>query len=270
VIPCLVPPIITLTTDFGLTDAYVGVMKGVILAIEPSARIVDISHQVTPQNIAEGSFLLLSAYPYFPADTIHVGVVDPGVGTSRAPLAIATPGGTFVGPDNGLFAPILVRQGLVGGDGRLLPSATAVELRDQAFRLPRVSSTFHGRDIFAPAAAHLAHGVQIEELGPRREIIELGSQGKYSRGPDGMIHGEIVHIDHFGNAISNIPAEALSPDSTVCAGGREIGPVVQTYQTNDVVALVGSAGLLEISVRNGSAREQLGLRVGDQVQAFAR
>lgn len=266
-ITCFVPPIITLTTDFGLTDAYVGVMKGVILGIEREARIVDISHSVAPQNIAEGSFLLLTAYSYFPPDTIHLAIVDPGVGTSRLPVAVATPKGTFIAPDNGLLAPILQQENVMDGSGRLLPGTKAVELRNPAFRLPYVSGTFHGRDIFAPAAAHLAGGASIGDLGPRLGSLKVAEHADFSRDADGGVHGAIVHIDHFGNAISNIPAVALRPGAVIRASGREIGPLSPTYQSGGVVALTGSTGLVEIAIRNGSARDTLGLRVGDPVQA---
>ncbi len=146
--------ILTLLTDFGTEDEYVGVMKGVILSIAPEVRLVDLSHQIPPQDVRRAAFLLTSAVPYFPPDTVHLAVVDPGVGTERRPLAVRTPVGTFVGPDNGLFSWVLTR----------VPEWTAVE---PAYRLPLVSSTFHGRDIFAAGGAHLAAGVPLERLGAR-------------------------------------------------------------------------------------------------------
>lgn len=264
-IPWLVPAVITLTTDFGLSDPYVGVMKGVILGIAPDAHIVDISHAVPPQDVVQGSFCLLSAYQYFPAGSIHVVVVDPGVGTSRRALAIRTPTGAFVGPDNGLFTPLLTEQGLCEPDGRILPGASAVELHNPDYRLPATSSTFHGRDIFAPAAAHLARGVEILDLGPLVTRIQPGRIAEPERGPRG-ITGEVIHIDHFGNAISNISGTSVPVGAVIRAAGREIGPLSSTYQSSPVVALTGSTGLVEIAVRNGSAEQQLGLRVGDRVQ----
>lgn len=266
-LPCFVPPIITLTTDFGLTDAYVGVIKGVILGIAPEARIVDISHAVEPQNILEASFLLLAAYGYFPPGSIHVAVVDPGVGTSRKPLAIRTPVCTFVGPDNGLFVPVLMAEDLSDRDGRLRPGASAVELRNPKYRLPEISSTFHGRDIFAPAAAYLANGTDLSALGPPVRQIQPGEPIEPRSDPDG-VRGQIVHIDHFGNAVSNISAGSVPAGAIVSAAGQEIGPLSSTYQSGPVVALAGSTGLIEIAARNGSAQEQLGLRVGDPVQAL--
>lgn len=264
------PPIITLTTDFGLEDAYVGVMKGVILGIAPEARIVDISHAVGAQNVAEGTFILQAAYPFFSAGTIHVAVVDPGVGTSRLPLAIATPSGIFVGPDNGLFAPILHELGLADSTGALRPGATAVEIRNPAARLAAVSATFHGRDIFAPAAAHLARGMQVTDLGPAVQSIQAPPGTGPVRNSDGVTRGAIVHIDHFGNAVTNIRGSSLAGSEIVIAGDHEIGRLVRTYGEGSVMALVGSTGLVEIAVRDGSAAEQLGLRVGDQIQVVDR
>lgn len=267
-IPCFVPAIITLTTDFGLTDAYVGVMKGVILGIVPGASIVDISHAAGAQNIAEGSFLLQSAYLYFPPDTIHVGVIDPGVGTTRLPVAVATPRGVFVGPDNGLFAPILLEQGVMEPGGRLLEGARAVELKNPAARLLQVSATFHGRDVFAPAAAHLARGMPLDKLGPAVETIQVAAGNHAERDADGNIRGEIVHIDHFGNAVSNIPGSWVTECGTVVAAGRHIGRLARTYRAGTIVALTGSTGLVEVAVTDGSAAEDLDLRVGDEVQVL--
>jgi S-adenosylmethionine hydrolase len=263
-IPWLVPAVITLTTDFGLSDPYVGVMKGVILGIAPETQIVDISHAVPPQNVGAGSIFLRSAHRYFPMESVHVGVVDPGVGTLRKAVAIRTPTGTFVGPDNGLFAPVLMDQGFCAHDGHLLPAAVAVELQNPNYRLPETSSTFHGRDIFAPAAAHLARGVEIQQLGPRLTQIERGRIPEPEQGPR-EITGEVIHIDHFGNAISNIQGTSVPTGAVIRAAGREIGPLSSTYQSGPVVALVGSTGLVEIAVRNGSAERQLGLSVGDPV-----
>jgi S-adenosylmethionine hydrolase len=261
-----VPRIITLTTDFGLEDAYVGVMKGVILGIAPLAAPVDISHAIRPQNIAEGTFVLLSAYAYFPGDTIHLAVIDPGVGTSRLPIAVETPHGTYVGPDNGLFGPVLTQQGVLDADGQVQSGARAVELANPSFRLPRTSKTFHGRDIFAPAAAHLAAGVPLDELGPRLSTLNPGAWPAPERG-HGRVCGQIVHVDHFGNCISNIAAFMASPRAVIAVAGRAIGGLAETYQQGEIVALTGSTGLVEIALRNGSASDALGLRVGDTVEA---
>jgi S-adenosyl-L-methionine hydrolase (adenosine-forming) len=270
VIPCFVPPIITLTTDFGLEDAYVGVMKGVILGITPEARIVDISHAIGAQRVAEGTFILQAAYPFFSTGTIHVAVVDPGVGTSRLPLAIATPSGIFVGPDNGLFAPILHELGLADSTGALRRGATVVQITNPAARLPSVSATFHGRDIFAPAAAHLARGLPISDLGPPVQSIQAPPETEPVRDSEGITRGAVIHIDHFGNAVTNIRGASLAGSEIVIAGGREIGRLVRTYGEGRVMALVGSTGLVEIAVRNGNAAEQLGLQVGDQIQVLDR
>jgi S-adenosylmethionine hydrolase len=242
----------------------------VILGIVPGASIVDISHAAGPQNIAEGSFLLQSAYRYFPADTIHVGVIDPGVGTERLPIAVAMPHGVFVGPDNGLFAPIVLEQGLLELSGTLEPPGRAVVLENPAVRLPQVSATFHGRDIFAPAAAHLARGIPLQDLGPVLETIKVPAGRGPRRDEDGSIHGEVVHIDHFGNAVSNIPGSWLNASATVVAAGRAVGRLVETYQTGTLVALTGSTGLVEVAVTNGSAAKELDLHVGDTVQVLER
>lgn len=266
-IPCLVPPIITLTTDFGLRDAYVGVMRGVILGIEPRARVVDISHAVEPQNILAASFLLLSAYPYFPHDAIHVAVVDPGVGTARKPIAVRTPHGTFVGPDNGLFAPVLRRQGKTEEDGLLDSAIEAVELVNPAYRLPETSSTFHGRDIFAPAAAYLSRGVPLSELGRSLASIQFNSFPEPT-GDSRHLVGEIVYIDHFGNAVSNISAAQVPAGAVICVGSREIGHLAENYQAAPITAVIGSTGLVEIAARNASAQAELHLHVGDPVRAL--
>lgn len=265
VIPCCVPRIISLTTDFGLADGYVGVMQGVILGIAPEVRIVDISHEVRPQDVLDGAFLLLSSYRYFPEDTIHVAIVDPGVGTSRKPVAVATPHGTFVAPDNGVLAPVLAREGVVGLETGVVTGELAVEISNPRFRLSPVSNTFHGRDIFAPAAAYLAQGVALSDLGPHLHRVATAEYPEFRRDAEGL-RGQIVHIDHFGNAISNIPASQAPVGAVVRAGGRPIGPLTSTYQEAQIVALEGSTGLIEIAVRNGSASRVLDLAVGDTVE----
>jgi S-adenosyl-L-methionine hydrolase (adenosine-forming) len=256
--------LITLLTDFGAGDGYVGVMKGVILRIAPDARIVDISHEVGPQDIAAGAFILQRAYRYFPPDTIHVAVVDPGVGSARRGIALDTAHGRFVGPDNGLFTYPLAGAG----------TPAAYELVEPAYRLPAVSRTFHGRDIFAPAAAHLARGVLPAAFGPPippESLVRLPYPTPQIAG--GVAHGHILYIDHFGNAISDIPeamVAALGPAERVeveCAGRRLTG-VAPTYAGGAVgepLALISSDGLMEIAIRNGNAARQVGLRVGDAV-----
>jgi S-adenosylmethionine hydrolase len=259
------PRVITLTTDFGIVDAYVAVMKGVIITLESNTHIVDLSHEVRPQDVAGAAFLIQSAYRYFPKDAIHVAVVDPGVGTPRKAIAIQSPVGCFVGPDNGLFSPVLAEQQLVNPeDGRLRGKAVVVELTEQSYWLQPVSHTFHGRDIFAPAAAHLARGVEIGQLGRTlQKIHPLNLQPPVSRG--GIVYGTIIHLDRFGNAISNIPESMLPPSPALDIAGRTLHGISESYQEGQVVAIVGSVGLIEIAARNASAADILGLREGDRL-----
>lgn len=273
-------PLVTLTTDFGTADGYVGTMKGVILSIAPDAQLVDISHEIAPQNVRQAAYVLYTAYPFFPPHTVHLVVVDPGVGSTRRPIALRTPAGTFVGPDNGVFSYVMARE----------PVEALVELRDPRYRLPQVSHTFHGRDVFAPAAAHLAAGVPITALGPPvldpvtfpPPCLEITPEG---------ITGEVLHADRFGNVITSIGRLVWSEDelsfepafrkaggggwarfkageAAIVVAGREIAGVHHTYAEvapGDVLALVGSEGHLEIAVREGSAARRLGLRSGDRV-----
>ena len=254
--------IITLTTDFGLDDAYVAVMKAVILGIAPATRLVDISHHVHAQDVDGAGFLLHSAYRYFPSNTIHLAVVDPGVGTARRPIAVESSHGYFVGPDNSIFAPALAHQGALDVSTGSVLDGKAVELANDKYRLGPVSRTFHGRDIFAPAAAHLAAGVALSELGPTVDSLEVGGYSVPATTLD-TVSGRIVHIDHFGNAISNIPAKLVADGSIFGISGRTIPGLAHSYQDAQVVAIVGSNDTVEIAVRDGSAADVLGLQVGD-------
>jgi S-adenosyl-L-methionine hydrolase (adenosine-forming) len=258
------PPerIITLTTDFGLEDAYVAVMKAVILGIAPGTRLVDISHHVHAQDVNGASYLLYSACRYFPSNTIHLAVVDPGVGTARRAIAVVSAHGFFVGPDNGIFAPALAHQGGLDVSTGSVLHGRAVELANDKYRLGPVSRTFHGRDIFAPAAAHLAAGIALSELGPTVDQLEVGGYGLPVRTLD-TVSGRIVHIDHFGNAISNIPAKLVADGSIFGISGRTIRGLAHSYQDAHMVAIVGSNDTVEIAVRDGSAADVLGLHVGD-------
>jgi S-adenosyl-L-methionine hydrolase (adenosine-forming) len=263
------PPIITFTTDFGLKDAYVGIMKGVVLAIAPETRLIDLSHEIEPHNVAEGAFVLRSAYRYFPPSTIHVAVVDPGVGTSRRGLAIQTRHGTYIGPDNGLFTQVLTDQGVVTGENAALHDAAAVELTNPRYRMEEVSNTFHGRDIFAPSAAHYAAGTPLEELGPPVHRVALLPHALPTlRGHE--VIGVIVHVDRFGNAISNLRRDDLPPSPTFEIAGVAVDGISSTYQDARINVLVGSSGLLEVAVQNGSAASTLGLSVGDTVVVRGR
>ncbi len=274
------PPVITLTTDFGGADAYVATMKGVILDIAPDARLVDVTHQITPQDVRQTAYVLYTLYRFFPRRTVHLVVVDPGVGGSRRAIALRTPRGSFVGPDNGVFSYVIAEQDIEVG----------VELVNPRYRLAPVSQTFHGRDIFAPAAAHLATGVPIDQLGPRLSDPVSLPLPRLQVGSD-VIKGEVLHIDHFGNVITSIgrllwraeelwlePAFGKRQAQDVClqadqasvrAAGQQIRSLCRTYadvEPGDTLALVGSGGHLEISVREGSAAAVLGLQPGDPVE----
>jgi S-adenosyl-L-methionine hydrolase (adenosine-forming) len=254
--------IVTLTTDFGLRDAYVAEMKGVMLGIADAARrplaFVDVTHEVERHDITEGALALEAAAPFFPAGTVHLGVVDPGVGTARRGLVLAAGGHVFVGPDNGLFTPFLE-----AGDW------SAFELAEADYRLPIVSRTFHGRDVFAPAAAHIASGVEPARFGPPlRDPVRLS--WPEVRAVAGAVAGAVVHADRFGNLITSIHARTLAPVNRgliVRIGGREV-PLVGTYGDLSVGrpgALIGSGGRLEIAVREGSAATLLRARRGTAV-----
>jgi len=267
--------VITLTTDFGLADPYVATMKGVILSLNPAATIVDITHQVRPQQVAQAAFLLAQALPYFPSGTIHVVVVDPGVGTARRALALGTPEMLLVGPDNGVLSAALPdetrRRALPGPDSMSvdLPEGyRAVALRRGRYTRTPVSATFHGRDIFAPAAAHLSLGVELEALGPAvKKIQALPPFRAARRLPDGALEGRVVHVDRFGNVVTDVRAEDLRTGRVeVTIGGQRIEGLAQTYEGEpDMKALVGSAGYLEVACRGGSAVERLGVDIGDAV-----
>jgi S-adenosylmethionine hydrolase len=249
-------PLITLLSDFGAGSGYPAQMKGVILGICPEARLVDLSHEVPPFQILVGQALLRDAVGAFPPGTIHLAVVDPGVGSSRKPLLVVggqrAPGQFFVGPDNGLLWPFM-RGGRV------------FELASRELRRPDVSATFHGRDIFAPAAAHLACGVEPEKFGP--EVLEpVKLQPPRVRHEGGTVVGEVLHVDHFGNLVSNLDIEDLPPLEwsalKVSVGGRTLKGIKASYSQvapGELVAVVGSSGLLEIAVREGSAARELGL-----------
>jgi S-adenosylmethionine hydrolase len=254
--------IVTLTTDFGLRDAYVAEMKGVMLGIArasgQSLQLVDITHEVERHDITEGALALEAAAPFFPTGTVHLAVVDPGVGTARRGLAVAAAGHLLVGPDNGLFTPFLAVEGW-----------RAFEIVEADYRLPLVSRTFHGRDLFAPAAAHLALGLDPARLGPPlRDPARLA--WPEVRAVAGAVAGAVVHADRFGNLITSIHARSVEPlDAAVLirVGGREV-LLAGTYAdlpAGRPGALVGSSGRLEIAVRDGSAAAVLRARRGTPV-----
>jgi S-adenosylmethionine hydrolase len=277
-------PIITLTTDFGLADPYVAAMKGVILSLNPAATIVDITHEVRPQQIAQAAFLLAQALPYFPPGTVHAVVVDPGVGTARQALALATPETLLVGPDNGVLSaaiPEETRHRAGGGSEASEAEARRVELpegyravalkRQRYMRKP-VSATFHGRDIFAPAAAHLSLGVGLDALGPAVRKVRALPPFRARRRPDGVLAGRVLHVDHFGNLITDVRAGDLPTGRLeVSIGGQRIEGLARTYEEGpDIKALVSSAGYLEVACRGGSAAYRLGVDIGAAVLVAER
>ena len=255
--------IITLTTDFGTRDAYVAEMKGVMLDIAASGgqtlSLIDLTHEVAAHDVTEGALALDAAAPFFPRGSIHLAVIDPGVGTDRRGLVVRTGRALLVGPDNGLFTPFLE-------DGRLWE---AWELRAAEYRLSTVSRTFHGRDIFAPAAAHLAAGVPPERFGPPvRDPLQLA--WPTVRAVTGAVAGAVLHVDRFGNLVTSIRAETLEEAGgsvRIRLGGRPL-PMVGTYgelEAGQAGALVGSSGRLEIAVREGSAAVRFKARRGTPV-----
>ncbi|MBW4488773.1 MAG: SAM-dependent chlorinase/fluorinase [Trichocoleus desertorum ATA4-8-CV12] len=253
--------LVTLLTDFGLSDVYVGVMKGVIAGISPGVRVIDLTHEVPPQDVVAARFCLLNAYPYFPLGTVHVAVVDPGVGSVRRAIAVGLEEGFLVGPDNGLFGGVLSRHTAIA----------AVELTNAQFwRSGQPSSTFHGRDIFAPVAAHLASGVALQELGPAIDLQSLVQLPFPScRSVGNRIWGCVQYCDRFGNLITNIPASAVMGKAwTVVVGDREI-VAVSSYSdrpSGELLALVGSHGWVEVAVNGGSAQARLQLGYDDAVE----
>lgn len=264
--------IITLLTDFGIEDEYVGAMKGVILGIAPHARLVDITHQVAPQAIGEASYLLGAAYPYFPPGTVHIAVVDPGVGGERRAIAVATPAAVFLGPDNGLLAPVLQAEREQWGE-----RAEVRELSNRSLWRAAVSSTFHGRDVFAPTAAHLLNGAPLADLGSVLEEVHPSTVQPPRSDVHGALHGEIVHVDRFGNCISNITRRhlkdaGLSGALRVEIAGQHVAGLYTTYSAAPVgipIALIGSSGHLELAVREGQASRALTVVTGTRLRVAA-
>ncbi len=248
--------VITLTTDFGTADPYVGIMKGVILRINPQVIIVDLCHEIAPQNIAQATFLLKTAFRFFPPQTIHVVVVDPGVGGKRRAIILRTGEAYFIAPDNGVLSGVLEES----------TDYQAFSISNPKFWLHPVSSTFHGRDIFAPVAAHLSRGVPLEQFGePASDLVTLPLPRPEVKGD--LIVGQVIHIDHFGNLITNIEEELLKGELSLEIQGHRIGKLSPCYEAGEeLLALIGSTGNLEIAVKNGSAAERLKARIGTPVR----
>ncbi len=259
---------ITLITDFGTTDPYVGILKGVILSENPSASIIDITHEISPQDIAGAAYCIYSAYRFFKVGSIHVVVVDPGVGSSRSIIAVSMGGHYFLAPDNGVL-------GLILSTGNV-DSITTVE-NDKYFLKP-VSRTFHGRDIFAPVAAHLSQGLPIDRLGneiKKDQTFSVNLPMPYLA-PSGEIVGEVIRIDRFGNLITNIDHLFIRKtfdlvndrDLAIIIGGHQISGLSACYQDAEpqsLLAIPGSMGFIEISINCGNASGFCGMVKGDTV-----
>ena len=266
-------PIVTLTTDFGLQDPYVGMMKGVILGISPNVRIVDLCHDIQPQAVRQGAFLIGASHRYFPKETIHIVVIDPGVGTSRRALLLVTPEARFLAPDNGVLSYVVSQyEDAPRPSDTLPPGCKAYALTNECYWHHPISATFHGRDIFAPVAAHLSLDVPPEEFGPPVSSIErLPLQSP--QWEEGVLVGHVAHIDRFGNLITDIPAEAVpdAGDIVVEVDKHRIEGIANAYAEREgTLAIIGGFGHLEVSVRDGSAADQLGAKIGDPVRVMKR
>lgn len=249
-------PIITLTTDFGDADHYVACMKGVILQLAPTAQLVDVTHSIPPHDVVRGAFVVRQVFDYFPEGTIHVAVVDPGVGTTRRLIAASYDGQIILAPDNGIVS--LIHRDFALDELRAVANA-------RLFR-QEISSTFHGRDILAPVAGHLARGMSLVNVGPMIEQLEILNLDPPVPLPNGGIEGQVLHVDHFGNLTTNISeadlagAVGVRHDLNVYVGPLRVGPLRNTYgdvNPGEIVAIIGSSGMLEIAINQGNAASQL-------------
>jgi S-adenosyl-L-methionine hydrolase (adenosine-forming) len=258
--------IVTLLTDFGTADYFVGAMKGAVLAANPGARVFDITHEVPPYDVEAGAFTLRAAFETFPAGTVHVAVVDPGVGSERRGIAVEGGGHLFVGPDNGLFGHVYER----------VRTCRVFQLTNASYFRSEVRPTFHGRDIFAPVAGALSRGVRAEELGPEVfDFARLPSAAVESVG-DGTLVGAVIHVDRFGNLVTNITPEDLSEEAVargarLTVAGREVRRFRRFFAdgaqgAGEPFAVWGSAGLLEVALYRDSAARALGAKRGDKVE----
>ncbi len=256
--------LVTLTTDFGDSDHYVACMKGVILQIAPDARIVDVSHRVQRHDVVHGAFVLRQAFEYFPRDSIHVAVVDPGVGTTRRLLACHYAGQTVLAPDNGLVSLI----------HRDFPLHDIRSIENPMLYRREVSRTFHGRDILAPVAGHLAGGAPLAAVGPPIAQLEILNLPRPVILPDGGVEGQVVYHDVYGNLSSNISRRELDhvlatrPSAEVYVGPLRVGPIRRTYSDVDpgeIIALMGSSGCVEVAINQGSAAQRLRAGPGTSV-----
>jgi S-adenosylmethionine hydrolase len=258
--------VLSITTDFGITNGFVGVMKGVIYGIAPDVKIVDISQLISAQNVLEGAYAMWRAAPFFPPGSVHVGVVDPGVGTKRRPIGARLGDQLFIAPDNGLLTPLILDAERNG------KAVEFVHLDNPKYWLPKVSNTFHGRDIFAPTGAHLAAGVPLGELGtPITDPIRLDMPRPEKTKNGWMAH--VTIIDIFGNLTTDLPAKALDGrrDVLIRIRGHEVDGIIDSYghrEIGDLVAVVDSEYYIEIAVVNGSAQKKLGAEIGDVVEVI--
>jgi S-adenosyl-L-methionine hydrolase (adenosine-forming) len=259
-------PVISITTDFGQLNGFVGVMKGVIWGIAPKAHIADITHDIPAQNVRLGAYALWRVVPYFPPGSVHIAVVDPGVGTHRRPIGLSIGDQSFIVPDNGLITPIL-EDGEASGQ-----PIQIIHLNNPDYWLPEVSHTFHGRDIFAPTGAHLACGVPLRDLGdPITDPIRLDFSRTKQTSYGWEAH--ITIIDVFGNLTTDLPAKTImdAKQITFKLRGHVIHGLVTSYghrETGDLIALVDSENYIEISVVNGNAASQIGAQIGDTVEVI--
>ncbi|MBL8173123.1 MAG: SAM-dependent chlorinase/fluorinase, partial [Bryobacterales bacterium] len=255
-------PIVTLTTDFGLEDHFTGVMKGVILSIAPNAEIVDITHRIKPYEVTEGAFVVAQHYKWFPKKTIHVAVVDPGVGSLRRPILVQGGGHYFIGPDNGIFSLIMAREKCV-----------VRELTSTRYFLNPVSETFHGRDVFAPAAAHLAKALPPAKLGPKVDDALRLNLGEVQRTGKRTWSGAILKIDHFGNIITSFhrqqfPTLGLDQPFELAVGLEKVSQYVSSYSQAAIgvpFVIFGSSGYLEAGINQDNAAKRLGVGTGAPV-----
>jgi hypothetical protein len=273
-----VSSIITLTTDFGVDDAYVAVMKGVILSINPEANIVDITHSVEPRNIRQAAFILGYTYRYFPKKTIHVAIVDPGVGSERRGVVLKTPSALFVAPDNGVLSYVVdelssnedltVQYSQDQYSVNLRKGLEAVAITEPHFWRHPVSTTFHGRDIFAPVAAALSLDISPYELGGEITSLQIFPIPKPFVDYQGNLAGNVLYVDHFGNLITNVKKSDLpGKDILIEAAGHLIQGITDYYaEGEELMAIIGSSGYLEISLKNGNAADFLNIELGDEIK----
>ena len=261
--------IITLTTDFGLIDGYVAAVKGVILSINPQATLIDITHQIPPQNINQAAFVLSTVYNYFPPQTVHLVIIDPGVGTKRRAIILKTSQYYFIAPDNGVLSYIIRKYST---ELDINSGLAAVAITNPKYWCSPVSHTFHGRGIFAPVAAHLSLGVPMKEFGEPISSIDILPLAEPHIASDGSLIGNVIHIDSFGNLITNIEETGLPEgELIILIGNYTIRGLSRTYvEGRKLVALIGSSGYLEIALREGNAAIYCGAKIGSEVAIITK